>query len=112
MEIVRSFELLQPRRSPLYLQFLQSYIKLSLQLGLGRLKSRQHEIPDVAGGLVEVEAHLLLNKFVSTHPYSSAFDNGDKLTEPRPFETTLNCKLFSLIIYAMPQPSSITWLHP
>lgn len=37
-----------------------SFLASDLQLRLGCLERRQHKVSDIAGGLVEVEAHLVL----------------------------------------------------
>jgi hypothetical protein len=94
-----------------------------LQLGLGRLETGQKYIPDFSRRLVEIEAHPLRAEVLAHDVELNPGTQNPNLSaqEPERDEDQVdlyfrrqggNTHEFSLIIYAIPHPCSVTWLQP
>lgn len=91
--------------------------KLALQLGLLGLGSQvgHEEVAHFCGGLVEEVAHAMSTEALADDVEVEAGER--KLVFISNFMLIRTkgegrAHLFSLIMYAIPNPSSITWLHP
>ena len=85
----------------------QSLLQLRL-LGLG-LQTRHEHIPNITSGLIEEEAHALTPQlFADDIELDTIRSISTSSHTPFFVSDSLKTYLFSLIIYAIPQPPSIT----